>query len=163
MLKRIVFAAALALAVLLLAPDVRAAEISARCAVVYEPRTETLVYQRQPELPMLVASTTKIMTAMVVLERCALDEHVTVTEAHHGVEGSSAWLIPGEDYSVEVTFRIENMINDERKLLKEDNMQRVDNHEYPYALGASYADLLDELEHLGDFVVNVVQARLEVK
>ena len=68
-----------------------------------------------------------------------------------------------EDYSVEVTFRIENMINDERKLLKEDNMQRVDNHEYPYALGASYADLLDELEHLGDFVVNVVQARLEVK
>ena len=65
-----------------------------------------------------------------------------------------------EDYSIEVTYRIENQINDVRKNLKEENMEHVDNHEYPYSLGTTYADLLDELEHLGDFVVNVVQARL---
>jgi phosphate:Na+ symporter len=67
-----------------------------------------------------------------------------------------------EDYSLEITYKIENQINQLRKQLKEENMQRVDNHEYPYALGASFADLIDEMEHLGDFVVNVVQARLEV-
>ncbi len=78
-----------------------AAELSARCAVVYEPRTGTVLYARQENMPMLVASTTKILTAMVVLEHCALSEPVTVTEAHCEVEGSSAWLNPGADYTVE--------------------------------------------------------------
>ena len=67
-----------------------------------------------------------------------------------------------EDYSVEVTYRIEKQIDDLRKTLKEDNMQRVDNHEYKYAVGTLYADTIDELEHLGDFVVNVVQAKLGI-
>ena len=93
-----------ALALLLLLASVRpvrAAELSARCAVVYEPFTETVLLDKDARLPMLVASTTKIMTALVVLEHCALDEIVTVTQAHHDVEGSSAWLVPGERYTVE--------------------------------------------------------------
>lgn len=49
-------------------------------------------------LPM--ASTTKTMTALVVLENCSLDELVTVSDMAVGVEGSSMYLQYGEVISV---------------------------------------------------------------
>lgn len=48
-----------------------------------------------------IASTTKILTALVVLENCALDEVVTVSETAAGTEGSSIYLKAGERLSVE--------------------------------------------------------------
>ena len=47
-----------------------------------------------------MASTTKIMTALVVLERCSLDETVTVPSEAVGVEGSSIYLFAGERITV---------------------------------------------------------------
>ncbi len=47
-----------------------------------------------------MASTTKIMTALVALERLALDEVVTVPAEAAGVEGSSVYLFAGEQISV---------------------------------------------------------------
>ena len=76
-------------------------EISASAAIVVEPFTGTALYEKNADEQMLIASTTKIMTAMVVLERCALDEPVEVTMAHAAVEGSSMYLRPGEEYTVE--------------------------------------------------------------
>lgn len=76
-------------------------ELSAKCAIVYEPRTGTVLMEKDADERMLVASTTKIMTAMIVLELCSLDEAVTVTPAHAAVEGSSMYLKPGGDYEVE--------------------------------------------------------------
>ena len=67
-----------------------------------------------------------------------------------------------DDYSVKVSQRIEGQIDDMRQQLKDENIRDVDNHEYQYTLGTVYADLLDELEHLGDFVMNVVEARLGI-
>ena len=75
--------------------------VSAASAIVLEPRTGTVLYEKAPDKPMLVASTTKLMTALVVLEHCALDEAVIPTQAHAAVEGSSMLLRPGERYSVE--------------------------------------------------------------
>ena len=49
---------------------------------------------------MLIASTTKIMTAVVVLENCKLDDIVTVPAEASGVEGSSAYLTAGEKLTV---------------------------------------------------------------
>lgn len=49
---------------------------------------------------MLIASTTKIMTALVVLEQASLDDTITVTQAHMA-EGSSMYLKPGETVRVE--------------------------------------------------------------
>ena len=65
-----------------------------------------------------------------------------------------------EDYSIEVSYRIEKQIDELRKNLKDENLQSIENNEYKYAVGTLYADLIDELEHLGDFVVNVVQSKL---
>lgn len=76
-------------------------KISARAAIVTEPYTGTVLYEKDADEPMLIASTTKIMTALVVAERCALDERVNVTAAHAAVEGSSMYLKPGGDYTVE--------------------------------------------------------------
>ena len=79
----------------------RAEETGPAAMILYEPRTGTVLEALHPDEPMLIASTTKIMTAMVVLEHCALNEPVTVTEEQTMVEGSSAYLQPGATYTVE--------------------------------------------------------------
>ena len=43
--------------------------------------------------------------------------------------------------------------------LKTENLSAVNNHEYDYAVGTLYVDMINELEKLGDYVVNVVEAR----
>ncbi len=83
------------------ASAVYAGDISAKAAIVYEPRSGSVLYEKAADEPMLVASTTKIMTAKVVLDNCSLDECVKVTSAHAAVEGSSMHLRPGESYTVE--------------------------------------------------------------
>ena len=79
----------------------RAEETGPAAMILYEPRTGTVLEALHPDEPMLIASTTKIMTAMVALEHCALNEPVTVTEEQTLVEGSSAYLQPGATYTVE--------------------------------------------------------------
>ncbi len=93
--------AVLLLGVLPLCAAAAAPEVSAASAIVLEPETDTVLYEKDADTPRLIASTTKIMTALVVLEHCALDEPVTVTAAHAAVEGSSMYLQPGERYTVE--------------------------------------------------------------
>ena len=39
----------------------------------------------------------------------------------------------------------------------------VNNHEYTYAVGTIYMDLINECEKLGDYVVNVVEARMGIR
>lgn len=63
------------------------------------------------------------------------------------------------EHDIRETFRIENDINQLRQRLKNENITAVNNHEYDYAVGTLYVDLINELEKLGDYVVNVVQAR----
>ena len=74
---------------------------SAAGAVVMEAETGRLLYERRADEPMGIASTTKIMTALVVLERCPLDRTVTVDPAWTGIEGSSMYLEPGQELTVE--------------------------------------------------------------
>ena len=63
------------------------------------------------------------------------------------------------DHDIHDTYRIENSINQMRKKLKEENLKSVDRQEYDYSLGTLYIDMVNEMEKLGDYVVNVVQAR----
>ncbi len=64
-----------------------------------------------------------------------------------------------EGYDVNRTFNIEHEINNFRNQLKSQNINDVNNHEYTYAVGTIYMDLINECEKLGDYVVNVVEAR----
>ena len=65
-----------------------------------------------------------------------------------------------ESYDVNRTFNIENEINNYRNQLKTQNITDVNNHAYTYAVGTIYMDLINECEKLGDYVVNVVEARM---
>ena len=58
------------------------------------------------------------------------------------------------------SFNIENEINNYRNQLKSQNINDVNNHEYTYAIGTMYMDIIQECEKLGDYVVNVVEARM---
>ena len=68
-----------------------------------------------------------------------------------------------EAYDVNRTFNIENEINNYRNQLKTQNIVDINNHEYSYAEGTIYMDLINECEKLGDYVVNVVEARMGTK
>ncbi len=63
------------------------------------------------------------------------------------------------EHDIRETFRIENDINQLRQQLKTENVRAVNDHEYDYAVGTLYVDIINELEKLGDYVVNVVEAR----
>ena len=65
-----------------------------------------------------------------------------------------------ESFDVNRTFNIENEINNYRNQLKSQNITDVNNREYTYAVGTIYMDLINECEKLGDYVVNVVEARM---
>ena len=65
-----------------------------------------------------------------------------------------------EAYDVNHTFNLENEINNYRNQLKAQNIVDINNHEYTYAVGTIYMDLINECEKLGDYVVNVVEARM---
>ncbi len=61
------------------------------------------------------------------------------------------------------SFNIENEINSYRNQLRTENITDINNHAYTYAIGTMYMDIIQECEKLGDYVVNVVEARMGVK
>ena len=63
------------------------------------------------------------------------------------------------NHDIRETYRIENEINLMRQQLKDENIRAVNDHEYDYAIGTIYSDFVNECEKLGDYVVNVVEAR----
>ena len=67
------------------------------------------------------------------------------------------------DNDANLTFNIENEINNYRNQLKSQNINDVNNHLYTYAIGTMYMDIIQECEKLGDYVVNVVEARMGVR
>ncbi len=65
-----------------------------------------------------------------------------------------------ESFDVNRTFNIEHEINNYRNQLKSQNITDINNHQYTYAVGTIYMDIINECEKLGDYVVNVVEARM---
>ena len=68
-----------------------------------------------------------------------------------------------EKNDVNKAFNIENEINNYRNQLKSQNINDIDDHLYTYAIGTMYMDIINECEKLGDYVVNVVEARMGTK
>ena len=62
-----------------------------------------------------------------------------------------------------LSFNIENEINSYRNQLKTTNITDINAHLYTYAIGTIYMDIIQECEKLGDYVVNVVEARMGVR
>ncbi len=92
-------AAALLAAVLFL--PVGAGAISAEKAVVADAATGRILYEKNADQQSLIASTTKIMTALVVCEQCNVLDRVRIPKEAVGVEGSSMYLKEGEVLTVQ--------------------------------------------------------------
>lgn len=68
-----------------------------------------------------------------------------------------------DNYDANRSFNLENEINNYRNQLRSQNINDVNSHEYTYAMGTMYMDIINECEKLGDFVVNVVEARKGIR
>ena len=68
--------------------------------VVIEESTGRVLYESNKDLSLPIASTTKIVTALVVLEHASPDEEVVIPREAQGVEGSSIYIKAGEVYTV---------------------------------------------------------------
>ena len=103
-MKKIPFVSMLLITTLYLSAGVCArAEpaVSAESAIVISGDTGEVVFEKNADARMLVASTTKIMTALVALENCSPVELVKISPVNVHIEGSSMYLKPGESYTVE--------------------------------------------------------------
>jgi phosphate:Na+ symporter len=88
---------------------------------------------------------------MMQLTDDALHQMVMLEEDdHHSVD-------PNKSFNLEIE------INNYRSQLKNQNVVDVNNKEYDYQMGVHYMDIISECEKLGDYVVNVVEARTDMK
>ena len=75
--------------------------VSAAHAILYEPATDTILFEKDKDVSAPMASTTKIMTAYVALKYGNLGDVVTISQDACGIEGSSIYMEPGEQLSLE--------------------------------------------------------------
>lgn len=92
--------AAAMLAAVLLFP-VKANALSARRAAVLDAVTGRLLYEKNPDERSLIASTTKIMTALIVCEQCNVLDRMRIPKEAVGIEGSSMYLREGEVLTIQ--------------------------------------------------------------
>lgn len=79
----------------------KALKVSAESAVLIDANSGNVIYEYNAEKKLPMASTTKIMTALVAIENCPIDKTVTVTKQAVGIEGSSIYLYEGEKLRME--------------------------------------------------------------
>ena len=92
-------AAALLAAVLFFPCNVQA--ISAEKAILMDASTGRILYEKNADSKSLIASTTKIMTALVVCEHCNVLDRMRIPKEAVGIEGSSMYLKEGEVLTVQ--------------------------------------------------------------
>ena len=68
-----------------------------------------------------------------------------------------------EQNDINRTYNIENEIDNYRDMIKAENFSEVNDQKYSYAIGTMYSDIFDECDTLGDYVLNVVEARMGIK
>ena len=74
--------------------------VSAKSAILIEAESGTVLYQKNAFVKLPMASTTKIMTALVAIESGDVDRLVKTDDRARGVEGSSIYLAEGETLSM---------------------------------------------------------------
>lgn len=125
----------LLIAILVLSP-IKARAVSAESYIVIDADTGKTLYESNADAKMLIASTTKIMTALVALEHGKLDDDVKIPAEAEGVEGSSMYLkagmtmkqeqllyglmlASGNDAATAIAYHIAGSIEDFAKLMND--------------------------------------------
>ena len=88
------------LAAVLLFP-IQAEAVSAEKAILVDGATGRVIYEKNADEQSLIASTTKIMTALVVCEQCNVLDRMKIPKEAVGIEGSSMYLQEGEVLTIQ--------------------------------------------------------------
>lgn len=80
------------------ASDIR---LSAKSAILYDPYSQSFLYSKNADARLPMASTTKIMTALIAIENSQLETLVNISDKAIGTEGSSLYLKHGESMTME--------------------------------------------------------------
>ncbi|MBR2214523.1 MAG: D-alanyl-D-alanine carboxypeptidase [Selenomonadaceae bacterium] len=80
----------------IISPDDKLPELTARSAILMDAATGQIIYARDAKSRRYPASTTKMMTLIVALEKGNVEDYVTVSRRAAGLEGSTLWLEPGD-------------------------------------------------------------------
>ena len=95
-MKRIIAGTAAALLAAVLFCPLRAQAVSAEKAILLDAISGRVLYEKNADAQSLIASTTKIMTALVVCEQCNVLDRMRIPKEAVGIEGSSMYLKEGE-------------------------------------------------------------------
>lgn len=79
----------------------KAQAISARSGILMDAATGRVLYEKDADRQSLIASTTKIMTALVVCEQCNVLDRMRIPKEAVGIEGSSMYLQEGEVLTIQ--------------------------------------------------------------
>ena len=99
--KKFCFIFTILICIFVMSYTASASNISAKGASLIEVSHGDLVYAKNENARLPMASTTKIMTALVVLENSSLDDVITIEPSMVNIEGSSIYLHVGEKLTVE--------------------------------------------------------------
>jgi len=99
-LKKYISAVLMILIIIFNVPICRAVSVSAVSAVVVDAFSGRVVFEKNANQKMSMASTTKIMTALCAIENSELDKLVKIHPSAVGVEGSSIYLKHGEHLTI---------------------------------------------------------------
>lgn len=75
--------------------------VSAQKAILMDAQTGRVLYEKDADSRSLIASTTKIMTALIVCEQCNVLDRMKIPKEAVGIEGSSMYLQEGEVLSLQ--------------------------------------------------------------
>ena len=97
-------------AVLAAAPANSGLQLECRAAILMEPETGCVLYEKAPDERMPIASITKVMTLLLTFEavhagRLTMDTAVPVSEHAYHMGGSQIWLEPGEQFTLDEMLR----------------------------------------------------------
>lgn len=92
--------AAVILAAVLLFPG-RVSAVSAQKSIVLDATTGRVLFEKDADSRSLIASTTKIMTALIICEQCNVLDRMRIPKEAVGIEGSSMYLKEGEVLTIQ--------------------------------------------------------------
>lgn len=102
--------------------------IGAKGSIAMDLKTGTVLFEKNPDQRLKIASITKLMTLLVILEENQLDEVVTISGNSDGTPGSTMFLKKGEQITVEnlIYGALIQSANDAAVALAEHNAGSVD-------------------------------------
>lgn len=81
-------------------------DVPCRAAILIDQATGTVLYEKEPDMPVPIASITKVMTLLLTFEaieagRVSLSDIVPVSDHAYNMGGSQIWLEPGEQFTLD--------------------------------------------------------------